>query len=755
MPRLKNIDYNGTTNTTTVYGHTNFEEVKVNNKAVALAEDIPDVSGKANVNHAHKTDDITRDVTTVNEEEEEVTEAVALNDILDGKAEAEHTHTLSEITDYTAYDDSNCAKLNANNTFTAVQTINNTGNGSNQTPFKIMCPNLPSNGRVSYFIGKSESKNQCAVIRYFNASTPYYGIGFYNNDDIVKIDTSKNVTINGPLTTSGVITANGININTTLAGKADSNHNHDSTYAALSHTHKTDDITRDVTTVNEEEEEVTEAVSLNDILDGKAESEHTHIISDVTGLQTALDGKASSSHNHDSTYAGINHNHDSTYAGINHNHDSSYAAINHAHAISDITNLQTALDGKASSSHNHDSSYAGINHNHDSTYAAIGHDHDSSYSPINHDHDTSYSAIGHNHDSTYAALSHSHAISDITNLQTTLDGKASSSHNHDSTYDAINHNHDSTYAGINHNHDSTYAALSHTHNFSDIKTMKGKTIRYLSGDDITLTNLSRIDERNVCFDLNINRDILECNGTIEVSCDCTYQNSTSGRILEQTFVIPIIYSVYRNNQNQKVWSIYFDLEATNYYSIYRTTTGDVNLSAGYESSEPVTDIHIRINRNIHTFVSIDSCSYTTTLRCMDYETVTNNDNTNDIEALSQLILKRIYPIGSLYTSMNLINPNVLLGFGTWTPIVDRFLYCANSSGTTGGEATHTLTVDEMPSHQHGLPTWSDNTRPTYHRFEYYNQPTNFGTVLSESTGGGQPHNNMPPYMTVYAWQRTA
>ena len=36
MPRLKNIDYNSSTNTTTVYGHTNFEEVKVNNSPVAL-----------------------------------------------------------------------------------------------------------------------------------------------------------------------------------------------------------------------------------------------------------------------------------------------------------------------------------------------------------------------------------------------------------------------------------------------------------------------------------------------------------------------------------------------------------------------------------------------------------------------------------------------------------------------------------------------------------------------------------------------
>lgn len=41
-----------------------------------------------------------------------------------------------------------------------------------------------------------------------------------------------------------------------------------------------------------------------------------------------------------------------------------------------------------------------------------------------------YATANHNHDSVYAKLSHNHAISDITNLQTTLNGKANSSHTH-------------------------------------------------------------------------------------------------------------------------------------------------------------------------------------------------------------------------------------------------------------------------------------------------------------------------------------
>ena len=86
---VRNIRYTPQTNTTTYYGHTNFEELKVNNNNVALTSQIPDITGKANVQHVHKTDDITRDITTtiINEEEkeEEITETKTLTEILDIK----------------------------------------------------------------------------------------------------------------------------------------------------------------------------------------------------------------------------------------------------------------------------------------------------------------------------------------------------------------------------------------------------------------------------------------------------------------------------------------------------------------------------------------------------------------------------------------------------------------------------------------------------------------------------------------------
>ena len=243
---------------------------------------------------------------------------------------------------------------------------------------------------------------------------------------------------------------------------------------------------------------ISNVTGLQTALDGKAASSHTHSISDVTNLQTTLDGKAASTHNHDSDYADINHNHDhdtdyadinhnhdSDYAALSHNHDSSYAALSHTHTIANVTGLQTALDGKASSTHNHDSDYADISHNHDTSYAALSHSHTianvtglqtalDAKAASTHNHDSDYAALSHTHTIANvtglqtaldgkASSSHTHAISDVTNLQTTLDSKAASTHNHDSDYADIDHNHDADYAAANHNHDSDYASASHNH----------------------------------------------------------------------------------------------------------------------------------------------------------------------------------------------------------------------------------------------------------------------------------------------------
>lgn len=133
-------------------------------------------------------------------------------------------------------------------------------------------------------------------------------------------------------------------------------------------------------------------------------------------------------------------------------------------------------------------------------------------------------------------------------------------------------------------------------------------------------------------------------------------------------------------------------------------------------------------------------------------------------------LQTIYPVGAIYTSMNPRSPEFLFGFGTWTQIVNKFLYCSNSSGTTGGYDTHTHSLSK--SGYAKIATYTDGTIPatmTYHG----TVPMNHNYWARGSSGGGGPPgsgynywatdlggntdsaSSMPPYMTVYAWQRTA
>ena len=185
----------------------------------------------------------------------------------------------------------------------------------------------------------------------------------------------------------------------------------------------------------------------------------------------------------------------------------------------------------------------------------------------------------------------------------------------------------------------------------------------------------------------------------------------------------------------------------------------------------------------------------------DITALQNADNV--LSAQINGIINKIYPIGSIYISTNTTNPSEFLG-GVWTQIKDKFLLASGdiySNGSTGGEATHTLTTDEMPSHTHtqnshthtqsahshqvystasygsnanglkrsgdmqgvaGVPTkdsstsgytWNDSKG---HAIISSVTPTiNGTTATNQNTGGGSAHNNMPPYLAVYMWKRTA
>ena len=128
---------------------------------------------------------------------------------------------------------------------------------------------------------------------------------------------------------------------------------------------------------------------------------------------------------------------------------------------------------------------------------------------------------------------------------------------------------------------------------------------------------------------------------------------------------------------------------------------------------------------------------------------------------------RLHPVGSIYMSVNAISPAELFG-GKWERLKDRFLLGAGDvyeAGSTGGEAKHKLELWEMPAHDHSVydQNLSSGVNLGVEWGQYvlessavksYGITTN-GTMKTTESGSSEPHNNMPPYLTVYMWVRTA
>ena len=142
-------------------------------------------------------------------------------------------------------------------------------------------------------------------------------------------------------------------------------------------------------------------------------------------------------------------------------------------------------------------------------------------------------------------------------------------------------------------------------------------------------------------------------------------------------------------------------------------------------------------------------------------TISGNLSVENLTVSGKTLLNLIYPVGSIYMSVNSTSPATLFG-GTWAQLKDRFLLGVGdtyAAGSTGGAATHTLSLDEIPSHNHsyGVYNASSTTQIEVNHMAAYCGVQN-GTGWGSNTlfaGGGLAHNNMPPYLAVYMWKRTA
>lgn len=135
----------------------------------------------------------------------------------------------------------------------------------------------------------------------------------------------------------------------------------------------------------------------------------------------------------------------------------------------------------------------------------------------------------------------------------------------------------------------------------------------------------------------------------------------------------------------------------------------------------------------------------------------------EVSSGGESIVDMVYPIGSIYMSVNSANPSTLFG-GTWVawgsgrvPVgVDTSQTEFNTVEKMSGEKSHKLTENEMPSHYHDID--GPGTEVNYSRgaatVGTYDTES-LGTEWTSSVGGNGYHNNLQPYITCYMWKRTA
>ncbi len=133
------------------------------------------------------------------------------------------------------------------------------------------------------------------------------------------------------------------------------------------------------------------------------------------------------------------------------------------------------------------------------------------------------------------------------------------------------------------------------------------------------------------------------------------------------------------------------------------------------------------------------------------------------------IVDYLYPVNSILLSVDDVNPQLRFIGTTWEKISQgRFLAGIGtgndgtssrtiSAGNGSGKYNHTLTVSELPNHNHGLDVIRKRGADIdgdYLVYQVNNQVSYSNTFTTAPAGSNQPHNNTPPEFGVYVWKRT-
>ncbi|EAY17603.1 hypothetical protein TVAG_234840 [Trichomonas vaginalis G3] len=326
-------------------------------------------------------------------------------------------------------------------------------------------------------------------------------------------------------------------------------------------------------------------------------------------------------------------------------------------------------------------------------------------------------------DKEYSKKTHTHTIANITNLQETLNRKSD---------------------------------VGHTHTIANITNLQ-ETLNRKSdvGHTHTIANITNLQET-----LNRKSDV----GHTHTSSEITDLNVSLEKKADKNHTHDFFATVGIENIEGTV-------EETGGDALYWKPP---NFPQGLTSDEDITTMKYTRCRNVYVMEDENNVKFTA------QDLYDKKADKTELQTLKIEILQTLYPIGSIYTSMNSTRPEVVLGFGTWTQIVDRFLYCANSSKETGGSKT--ISGENLPAHSHYIDLSTSQAGWHKHRFwdwsamkkgKGYDVKDNVQFAINcfwGSTQGegnhthrvsgytqttGQSKDYMPPYMTVYAWYRNA
>lgn len=257
----------------------------------------------------------------------------------------------------------------------------------------------------------------------------------------------------------------------------------------------------------------------------------------------------------------------------------------------------------------------------------------------------------------------------------------------------------------------------------------------------TLTELVKQEQSFPIRSITNNND-----GTFTIEARVTNNSLTAGYRVKECGVMAETYS-YDDEGNTITTSVLFGTAQATESDFMPAPTG-----ATMVDSEMRITIVIDSDVNVTAKIDYDA-----------YATIKYVDSADEkLQATVDAILSRIYPVGSIYLSVDSTSPESIFG-GTWEPIPTGKMLLSAGDGyaveSTGGEAEHTLTVDELPSHSHdmiikntderGRTDEANNSGSGSSGFE------NFATWHTKTTGGGKAHNNLPPYLAVYMWKRIA